>query len=214
MPPSEPCEVKIWTSSHGTDRHYFPSNLEKAFSENLHLYRDLLIQTPLIDAQPGRQTRASFVTQVKNDLQNIPSWLTRINIILMGDNDLRSNDYVGAVRVENNIGQIIDFHKDSRHGLIVCGLLPSPATWLENDFLFHRVSNRLFKLVEQANSTPSGRKIAYLRTFHIFTNEGGLLDVNRYFEYDRVHLRNEGAYRLAKHLVDNTVLIAEAFLQD
>ena len=210
---SKPCEVKIWTSSHGTDYHYFPSSLSKSFQENTHPVRDVLVQLPLVNAIPGRQTTEAFVREFKNDFNLIPAETNRINIILMGDNDLRSNSYVGACRVERNIGRIIELHKGSRHGLIVCGLLPSPVNWAESDFLFHRVSNQLFQQVEMANSAPLGRRIAFLRTLHVFIDENGLIEAGKYFENDKVHLNQTGAFRLAQHLVNSLVPIAETFLQ-
>ena len=210
---SKPYEVKIWTSSHGTDYHYFPSSLSKAFHENTHPQRDVLIQLPLINAKPGRQTKETFVREMKNEFDQISAETKRINIVLMGDNDIRSNDYVGACRVERNIGRIVELHKGSRHGLVVCGLLPSPVTWTESDFLFHRVSNQLFRQVETANSAPSGRRIAFLRTLHVFMDENGLIEAGKYFENDKVHLNQIGAFRLAQHLVNSLVPIAETFLQ-
>ena len=208
---SKPYEVKIWTSSHGTDYHHFPSSLSKAFHENKHPLRDSLISFPLVNAVPGRQTREKLVTEVQKDLNDVPADTRRTNIILMGDNDIRCNDYIGACRIERNIGRLIELHRGSRHGLIVCGLLPSPATWKENDFLFHRVSSQLFAQVEIANSKPQGRQIAFLKTIHIFLDSDGLIDVHKYFMPDRVHLNSAGALRLAQHLVDSAIPIIETF---
>jgi hypothetical protein len=62
---SKPYEAKIWTSSHGTDYHYFPNSLLKAFNENTHPRRDSLIQLPSINAIPGRQTKEAFVREIR-----------------------------------------------------------------------------------------------------------------------------------------------------
>ena len=210
---SKPCEIKIWTSSHGTDYHHFPSALSKAFSENSHPLKNSLISLPLINAVPGRETKRKFVSEVHHDFEQIPPEVKRINVLLMGDNDVRKNDYVGACRVEQNIGQIIDFHKGSRHGLVICGLLPSPVSWKYTHFLFHRVSSRLYRQVETANLNANGRQIAYLRTMNIFFDDKGFIDEDRFFEPDRIHLNPRGAYQLAKHLIDNIIPITETFSQ-
>jgi hypothetical protein len=207
-----PYEALIWTSSHGTAFHHFPKNIERSLKENTNENKNIISKIE-INAVPGRQTKNLFVAEMTQNFWSIPDETKRINVILMGDNDIRSNDYLGASRVEQNIGRIIELHKGSRHGLIVCGLLPSPATWKENDFLFHRVSNRLYKQVESANSNPLGRRIAFLKTIHVFTGENGLLDAENLFERDLIHLQQEGAYKLAKHLVDNIILIANTFTQ-
>ena len=167
----------------------------------------------MVNAIPGRQTKDVFVREVTQDFENIPPDVKRINIILMGDNDVRNNDYVGACRVEQNIGKLIELHKNSRHGLIVCGLLPSPATWRNTHSLFQRVSSRLFKQVNIANSNSLGKKIAFLKTIQIFLDEKGFIDGLKFFERDLIHLNLTGAFHLACHLVNNTVSIAESFSQ-
>jgi len=207
---SKPCEVKIWTSSHGTDYHHFPSSLSKAFKENTHPKRDLLIKQPYIDAIPGRQMKEKFVKDFKFDFERIPSGTNRISIIMMGGNDIRCNAYLGACRIERHMSHLIELHKDSRHGLIVCGLLPSPVSWKETSSLFHRVSNRLYKQVEAANN-PQHQKIAYLQLNHVFLDEKGLIEDARFFDPDRIHLNPTGAFQLAKHLIDSTIPIVETF---
>jgi len=210
---SKPCEVKIWTSSHGTDYHYFPSSLFIAFSQNTHPRKNELIQLPLVNALPGRQTTDKFVADFTQDFANISPDARRINIIMMGDNDVRNCDYIGACRVERNVGQLIELHKDSRHGLIVCGLLPSPATWRHTHSLFQRVSNRLYKQVNTANINSHGRKIAFLKTIQIFLDEKGFINGAKFFERDLIHLNSTGALQLACHLIDSTVSIVESFEQ-
>ena len=134
---SKACEVEIWTSSHGTDYHHFPSSLSTAFKENTHPKRDLLIKSPYIDALPGQQLKEKFVKDFKFDFERIPSGTTKIFIIMMGGDDIRCSDYIGACRVERHLSQLIELHKNSCHGLIVCGLLPSPVTLKETSSLFH-----------------------------------------------------------------------------
>ena len=207
---SKPCEVKIWTSSHGTEYHHFPFSLSKAFNENIHPKRDLLIKSPYIDAIPGRQMKQKFVKDFEFDFERIPSGTNRISIIMMGGNDIRCNAYIGACRVEKHMSQLIEIHKDSRHGLIVCGLLPSPVTWQETASLFHRVSSRLYRQVETANMSQN-KRIAYLQLNHIFLDEKGFIEDKRYFDPDRVHLNPSGAFLLAKHLIDSTIPIVETF---
>jgi lysophospholipase L1-like esterase len=209
---SKPCEVMIWTSSHGTDYHHFPSNLEKAFNENTHPRKTSLIQLPLVNAIPGRQTTKTFVSDVRKEIETIPWETRRVNIIMMGCNDIRSNDYIGACRIETSISQLIGLHKSLGHGLIVCGLLPSPVSWTQQASLFHRVSSRLYKQTEMANSGAASRQIAFLRLNHIFLDEKGFIDEEKFFERDRIHLNPTGAYQLAKHLIDSMIPIIETFV--
>ena len=209
---SKPCEVMIWTSSHGTDYHHFPSNLEKSFNENTHTRKTSLIQLPLVNAIPGRQTTQTFVSDVKKNLETIPWETRRINIIMMGCNDIRSNDFLGASRIESSVSQLIELHKNYSHGLIVCGLLPSPVSWRRQALLFHKVSNRLYKQTEMSNTGVTHRQIAYLRLNHIFLDSKGFIDEEKFFDRDRIHLNPTGAYQLAKHLIDSMIPIIETFV--
>lgn len=209
---SKPCEVMIWTSSHGTDYHHFPSNLEKAFNENTHPRKTSLIQLPLINAIPGRQTKHPFVAEIRENLENISWDDRRVNIIMMGCNDIRSNDFLGASRIETSVRQLIELHKNYSHGLIICGLLPSPVSWKKQALLFHKVSSRLYNQTEIANNGAAGRQIAYLRLNHIFLDQRGLIDEEKFFDRDRIHLNPCGAYQLAKHLIDSMIPIIETFV--
>jgi lysophospholipase L1-like esterase len=208
---SKPFEVKIWTSSHGTDYHYFPSNLQKAFNENENERKNNLIQFPHVNAIPGRQTKDKFVSEFQHDFSNISQHERRINIFMLGDNDIRCNDHVGACRIERNVGKLIDLHRNSQHILVVCGLLPSPVTWNYNETLFNRVSNRLQSQIEIANTNSKERRFAFLKLMHIFQNDEGLIDDDKFFEKDKTHLNHLGACQLAKHLIDNIIVIAETF---
>jgi hypothetical protein len=208
---SKPFEVKIWTSSHGTDYHHFPSSLQKAFSNNTHPLRDSLISLPLVNAIPGRETKSPFVYDFRHDFDNIPLDVRRVNVLLIGDNDIRNNDYVGASRIENNFQKIMDFHKGSPHCLIICGLLPSPATLTHTIFLFHRVSNRLYGMVELQNKHQDNTHIAFLKVMNIFLDERGFINEEQFFEPDRIHLNTKGAFHLADHLITSLLSIVQSF---
>jgi hypothetical protein len=211
MAAPKPFEVKIWTSSHGTDRHHFPASLQKAFFSNTHPLRDSLITLPLLNAIPGRETKDQFVAEFKQDFDNIPSDVRRVSVILMGDNDIRSNDYVGASRIESNIQRIIDFHHDSPHCLIICGLLPSPVSWTHTSFLFHRVSNRLYSKVDSLNKSSGQPHVAFLKVLNIFLDGKGFIEEQKFFDSDRIHLNPQGAFQLANHLITSILSTVQSF---
>jgi hypothetical protein len=111
-------------------------------------------------------------------------------------------------------GRIVELHKGTPHALVLCGLLPSPATHNLTSVSFDVTSRKLNDLCEQSHSTPAGRYISYLKLSHLFNDQDGLLDYNTYFESDGVHLNPTGAYRLAKYLVGYAIDFAESCKDD
>ena len=211
--PSLPFEVLIWTSGHGTSLHHFPINLGKAYQECKHQNKHL-IQAPFANAVPGRVMKPSFYDEVKTDFEKIGPGIRRMNIIMMGDNDVRCLAYSGSFRVIKQGGRIVELHKGTPHALVLCGLLPSPATHNLTAITFDVTSRKLNDLCEQSHSSPTGRFISYLKLSHLFNDEDGLLDYNSYFESDGVHLNPHGAYRLAQYLVTYAIDFAESCKDD
>lgn len=207
---SKPFEVKIWTSSHGTSYHHFPLNLEKAFRDSTNEKKDSLIQSPCVNAIPGRCLTKRFVEEVKTDLEKSDPLVRQMNIILMGDNDVRSLAFSGSYRVVSQIGKLIELHENTQNALILCGLLPSPATHMVTARLFDYTSSNIRNLCDEAHTTPRGRFISYLKLSHLFNDQDGLIDYLRYFEEDGVHLNPTGAYRLAQYLVHHAMDFADS----
>jgi len=204
-----PFEVMIWTSSHGTPFHHFPVNLVKAYDECTH-HNKHLITMPSVNAIPGRCMKPGFFLEVQADFEKIDPKARRMNIILMGDNDVRCMALPGSYRVLKQGGRLVELHGDTHHALVLCGLLPSPATHNITSRLFDITSCKLKELCEESHTTPAGRFISYLKLSHIFNDQDGLIDFKKYFETDGVHLNPSGAFQLAQYLVNNAIDFAES----
>ena len=100
-----PCVVKIWTSSHGTDRHHFPGALQTEFNSSIE--KSEYMKYPLIDAKPGRLMNDRFFGQIEDDFAMIPDDTSRLNVILMGDNDIRTHGNGGGYRILNKSKKLI-----------------------------------------------------------------------------------------------------------
>ncbi len=207
--PIIPFDVLIWTSSHGTSFHHFPVNLGKAFNDCKHEHKNL-IKAPFVNAVPGRCMKPGFFLEVKTDLERFDPKARRMNIILMGDNDVRCMAFPGSYRVVKQGGRLIKLHENTPHALIMCGLLPSPATHNITSKLFDITSRNLKDLCEESHTTPAGQFISYLKLSHLFNDPDGLIDYQKYFEEDAVHLNPTGAYRLAQYLITYAIDFAES----
>ena len=201
-----PCVVKIWTSSHGTDRHHFPGALQSEF--NSCTEKSEYMKYPLVDAKPGRLMNDRFFGQIEDDFAMIPDDTSRLNVILMGDNDIRTHGNGGGYRILNKSKKLINLHKDTKHALLLMGQMPSPVSHVQtsgiSDYADFRVQREIEKL-HQETTTDHQEKIGFVRTSLFFDDPFGFLDHERYFTRDRVHLNHEGAQCLARNLIKNVL---------
>jgi hypothetical protein len=204
-----PFEVLIWTSSHGTSFHHFPINLGRAYQDCQHQHKNLILE-PFVNAVPGRCMKPGFYREVETDFERIEEGTRRMNIILMGDNDVRCLAFPGSYRVIKQSERLVELHKNTPHALVLCGLLPSPATHNITSRLFDITSRNLKDICEQSHTSLEGQFISYLKVSHLFNDQDGLIDYQTYFEPDGVHLNPTGAYQLAQHLVNYAADFAES----
>jgi hypothetical protein len=185
-----PFQVKIWTSSHGTARHYFPETLHKNFITNdYYLF-------PTIDAKPGRLTDEEFMENFLTDFGKISENVKRVNVLLMGDNDLRKDLDRGAFDLFSNTKICIEKHLDTRHALLVLGLIVSPYLFNLRGSHFNVADFKIEQEVRNLHSQEKGRNIGFSRTSTYFSNSH-----QNYFERDNTHLNKIGAQCLVDHML-------------
>ena len=192
-----PFRVTIWTSSHGTEKHYFPQSLNNYFVRNTHfLY-------PVVNAKPGRLTNDLFIKEFLSDFERIPKEINQLNVILMGDNDLRRDKNKGAFHLFVNIQKLIEMHLDTSHALLVLGLLPCPYSIKHSDLDRHfEISDfKIEKEIRQLHSKNMGKNIGFSRTRTFFNEDQNLIDWYQYFERDGVHLKRNGSDCLARNML-------------
>ena len=197
-----PAEVVIWTSSHGTDYHHLPAELEKIYSKNTNMQEYL--NKPLINAKPGRLMNSQFMQDFTSDFQTINPSTTRLSIILMGDNDLRCLGVSGCYRVLNNTRKLIKLHENSQHALLIFGLMPSPATHHQTSGHADYCDFRVRKEIERAHEIDKSRNIGFVKTSVFFDDPQGFIRNRYYFCPDGVHLKPAGAKCLAKNILNKS----------
>ncbi len=202
-PKPSPVDVVIWTSSHGTPFHHLPQELEKIYSKNVRM--KAFLNKPLFNAKPGRLMNSQFMFEFTHDFERIDPSTTRLSIILMGDNDLRSLGIDGCSRVFNNSKKLISLHESSHHALLLMGLLPSPGTHLQTSGFADYCDFRVKKEVEKAHEKGDPEKLGFVRTSVFFNDREGHIKHKIHFCLDGVHLKPEGARCLARNLLNKSV---------
>ena len=202
-----PVEVVIWTSSHGTDYHHLPLEIDKIYSKSTNMPE--FLNKPLINAKPGRMMNSQFMKDFTSDFQTINPSTTRLSIILMGDNDLRCLGVSGCYRVLNNTKKLIKIHEGTHHALLLFGLMPSPATHYQTSGHADYCDFRVRKEVEKAHVLGNPRNIGFVKTSMFFDDPQGFIRNRHYFCQDGVHLKIAGARCLAKNILNKSL----SFLQ-
>ena len=201
-----PCVVKIWTSSHGTDRHHLPGALQIEYNSIPGISEHM--KYPLIDAKPGRLMNDRFLKEIEDEFAILPDDTSRLNVILMGDNDIRTHGQGGGYRILSKSKKLINLHKNTKHALLLMGQMPSPVSHVQtsgiSDYADYRVQREIEKLHQQS-TVDHPEKIGFVRTSLFFDDPFGFLDHERYFTRDRVHLSQEGAQCLAQNLIKNAL---------
>ena len=200
-------EVKIFTSSHGTEFHHFPQTLAQIFAENS------FIQYPLIDAEPGRMFHATFFKKYKEDFEGIQNQDTpRISVIIIGDNNIRNEAFRGGFRILQMAGKLIELHKGTIHPLLFFGLMPSPITHCSTYQLAEYSDSRvedLFKAAQKESQT-NGKLFTFVRLSEFFEDEGSVMR-DLFFEKDKIHLNQKGAQTLAQQILRFATQVAENY---
>ena len=204
MEVKKPFAVKIWTSSHGLARHYFPQSLAKLFEPNTE------IQYPAIDAKGGRTMNDDFVANYISEFDQIrDSEDPTISVILLGDNDIRQYAKRGAFKLFGNTQKIIETHKNTNHPLLVLGLMPSPKTHAQTCSIAEYLDDILQQEITKLHCTKEGRRFAFVCTTSFFTDADGFLLNQEYFMRDQIHLNRAGALSLAKNILENAKFLVE-----
>jgi hypothetical protein len=126
----------------------------------------------------------------------------------MGDNDLRTHAVHGAQRVQENTQTLINLHKNTPHGLLLFGCLPSPATFPQTTPLANYLDDLVEKeVIKLTCSDPSAYgNIGFVHTSVLFCNQE---NSHQLFEKDGIHLNEMGAQFLAHHILSYTSKLAK-----
>jgi len=194
-----PYQVKLWTSSHGTGKHHLPKYLKYLYEDNPYFL------LPEINAKPGRYLDDVFMSDFSKDFEILLEETTpRINVILMGDNDIRAFNYRGGYQIVKNTWQLLKMHGKTMNPLILMGLMPSPLTHHQSLPLAEYTDDRLREqiLIQRVNVWEKPHLCSFVSTASFFSDSKGRLENKKYFHKDLVHLNRVGAFALAYYLLD------------
>ena len=203
-------KVKIWTSSHGMHHHFLPRALKAIFQPNT------LIEFPMINARPGRLIDDNFYDEFKEDFDSLDRAVNnkpQINVLLMGDNNIRTHAFKGGFRIYNTTKMIIDLHKDTRHPLLVLGVMPSPGTFAQTLPLSEFTDDILDKYVKAYHRKGQASNIAFATTMRFFSDSEGFLLYKTLFKTDGIHLNETGALQLALKILLGAARMADMLIQ-
>lgn len=196
--------VRIWTSCHGSDNHFLPQSLEQLFLEND------FIEMPEVHSVPGRFLKHEVVEEIRIHLSNVTQ--PHINILMLSENNIKSCALKGAFKVYKHTKEIIELHKNTPHGLLICGMLPCPKHYSQiialSEFTDDKIQLEVTKLHQTGDVSFANLAFIYLAS--IFKDNEGFLLNKMYFEKDEVHLNESGAFTLARNLLDYACDLARA----
>lgn len=203
-------QTKIWTSSHGTRKHFLPQSFEKLYMPNE------FFAFPQIDAVPGRFLNEIFFDNYKKEFESYiqSNGRERISIIALGDNDLRLHAFRGSFHILKYTTKIVELHLGTCHPLLVFGLMPSPQTHAQTALLSEYTDHRVQTEIEKYQKKPEGKKLGFVDTTAIFSDEEGFLQHEYYYSRDGIHLSPEGAAQLAFSMIKNANILAQISLFD
>ena len=208
MAMSKQFKVKLWTSSHGMPHNFLPASFRQIYQPNP------LIELPMIDARPGRLIDDNFYDELKADFDNLDTKpQPQINVILMGDNDIRTQAFKGGFRLYNTTQKIIDLHKETRHPLLVLGVMPSPGTYPQTLPLSEFSDDIINKYIENYHRKGQARNVVFAVTTAFFSDSEGFLLYKTLFRKDGIHLTSLGALQLALKILQHCGNIADLALQ-
>ena len=200
-------KVKLWTSSHGMHKHYLPQSFKQIYKPNP------LIALPEIDAKPGRLINEIFFDELKSDFDNLDeNSPPQINVLLMGDNNLRTQAFRGGFRLYKTTKQIVDLHKETRHPLLVLGVLPSPGTYNQTLPLSEFSDNIIQQYIIDNHQKGQARNVVFVAATPFFSDTEGFLLYKTLYSRDGVHLSRMGALQLALKILHHCGNLASMIL--
>lgn len=188
--------VTIWTSCHGDEHHFLPQVIEGIFADNEY------ITEPHLNAVPGRFMTHELVAEIREHLGRLTK--PHINVLMLGESNVQTFAIKGAFKYFKYTKEIIELHRGTKHGLLVCGLLPCPKLYAQVTALSNFVDNKLHKAVQNLHETEgiSAANIGFVPLEGHFRDKDGFLLSRMYFEDDEIHLNETGVLKLAPTLLD------------
>ena len=203
-------KVTLWTSSHGTSDHHFPQSMRKTFKENE------FINYPVINAKRGGTFRPEFLEQYERNFEQIQKQnKPQLNVILLGDNNLRMQAFRGGLEILKHATKLVELHKNSIHPLLFFGLLPSPISHYSTFQLARFSDDKVEELfLNTHRSDPKNSKLfTFVRSDRFFMDANGSVLSDMFFEKDKTHLNKEGALVLAQEIYGWSLRVAENYFK-
>jgi len=195
--------VKIWSSSHILTHHHFPTQLALRYGCNPYF------QFPQLNGKAGRFFNQAFMKEFELDYRTVQiTNQKRIDVIILGDNDIRLRGELGVERVTRYAKAIADLVGKTENRLIFMGVLPSPATKNRTNHLAEKIDYALMSIV--VNENLKKQQFLFNKVSLGFITEQQQLCEAELFELDNVHLNIKGSEFLA-HYVLATIIIAASY---
>ena len=184
-----PINLKVWSSSHGCERHHLPSKLRK------RLRNQSRFTLPLFNAQGGRRITPRIVGDICSDMSR-GYGKPQCHVLILGSNNLRRGEEPSEVC--NLFNQILQHGSNiPKCHVVVCGILPSPEETTQSKVVFEDTSSLLKSLVKGYR-----KKSSFFNTAKLFQKHGRVR--KRFFKRRNgqvdIHLRRRGARLMSKIL--------------
>ena len=168
---------------------------------------------PQINAKPGRLIDDNFYDELKKDFDSLDEKSQpQINVILMGDNNIRTQAFKGGFRLYRTTKQIINLHKETRHPLLVLGVMPSPGTFAQTLPLSEFSDNIIQQYLINLHHQGQAKNVAFVAATPFFSDSEGYLLYKTLFKKDGIHLTQMGALQLAYKTIHNCGNLANMVL--
>ena len=182
-------DIVIFGSSHATERHHFPQQLQTAIAP---LGSNKKYNSIINFSKGGIKISNDLVNTIKREIQN-RSCKNTVFVFILGGNNLRHGN--------GDVNDVISFFKDiaafaaghEKTWLVFSGLVPSPPHDSFSKHIFFDFNNQLKRLCKE-----SGSKVTFFNIAKVLTLRGQLN--LSYFKPNDVHLNMKGASCLAKNL--------------
>ncbi len=149
---------------------------------------------PTINAKPGRFIDDNFYDELKNDFDLLDRAVNnkpQINVLLMGDNNIRAHAFKGGFRIYNTTQRIIKLP------LLVLGVMPSPGTFSQTLPLSEFTDDVVQKYIDHLHLNLQAPNVVFAATMPFFSDSEGFLLHKTLFMKDGIHLTETGALQLA-----------------
>ena len=176
----------VWSSSHGTPRHFLPEKLSEELDNHPHF------NNPIVFAESGASINYDVVECIKYEI-NGRSEMPQVHCIILGSNNIRSlrEDPHYTAHFFEEILRFSSRYKNCH--IILTSIIPSPCSDIYTNEAMGQLSSYLRDINGMFPQSSSFYDIANLLC------KNGRLDIT-YYERDLLHLSRCGAKTVAQGL--------------